>query len=78
MSAMPSIDGLAALAICESLLLALNDRNVLPEAAILGVLEGAADTLESPLATTDGSAVNTEAAKLIRKIISGRNSVRRP
>ena len=82
MSTMPSIDGLAALAICESLLLALNDRNVMPEGAILDVLTGAAETLESPptataQAPTDTN-TNTDAAKLIRNIIAGRNSVRRP
>ena len=32
----------AALAICESLLLALNDRNILPEREIVGILHDAA------------------------------------
>ena len=78
MSTVPSIDGLAALAICESLLLALNDRNVMPEGAILDVLKGAAETLESPPEATAEAQTNTDAAQLIRNIIAGRNSVRRP
>ena len=36
------VSGTAALAICESLLLALNDRNILPEREIMGILEDAA------------------------------------
>jgi hypothetical protein len=36
--------GLAALSICEALLLALNDQGLLPEHEILGVLRDAAAT----------------------------------
>ena len=39
--------GMAALSICESLLLALNDHNVLPEKEIIDVLKDAADTHET-------------------------------
>lgn len=73
-----SIDGLAALVICESLLLALNDRNVMPEEVILEVLASAAKTLDSTEIGTGDTQTKTDAAKLIRKIIAGRNSVRRP
>lgn len=70
--------GQAALSICESLLLALNDAGVLPEAEIMGVLQDAAATH----ANAGGSATEIEAneavAALINKIITGGNSVRRP
>ena len=36
------VAGTAALAICESLLLALNDRDILPEKEIIGILRDAA------------------------------------
>jgi hypothetical protein len=65
-----NVAGLAVLAVCESLLLALNDRNVMPESAIVGVLK------DAPPGT--GPQGDHAAAALLRKIIEGRNSVRRP
>lgn len=69
--------GIAALSICEALLLALNDAKVLPEREIMGVLEDAAATHED----AGGSNVEMEehkaVARLINKIIAGGNSVRR-
>lgn len=69
--------GAAALAICESLLLALNDRNILPEREIMGVLHDAALSHEQAVATGPQADVHREAAKLIHRIIDGGNSVRR-
>ena len=68
----------AALTIFESLLLALNDRNVLPEKVIMDVLKDAAQTLEVSEDADGHLARRTEAAGLIRKMIAGGNSVRRP
>lgn len=69
--------GMAALAVCEALLLALNDAGILPEKEIMGVLTDAAATHENAV----GSAADVErhqaAAALLRRIISGGNSVRR-
>lgn len=39
----PEVTAAAALAICESLMLALNDRKVLPEREIIGILQDADD-----------------------------------
>ena len=70
------IAGTAALAICESLLLALNDRNILPEAEILGVLSDAAAAHEyAPPGEHD--AQHAAVAALINGILAGGNSVRR-
>lgn len=70
--------GIAALSICESLLLAMNDRMLLPESEIIGVLRDAAATHENA-ADLDGEPdVHREVAALINRIISGGNSVRRP
>lgn len=70
--------GIAALTICEALLLALNDANILPENEIVGVLKDAAATH----ANIDGSGSEIDTHKavaaLINKIIVGGNSVRRP
>jgi hypothetical protein len=70
--------GVAALSICEALLLALNDAKVLPENEIMGVLKDAAATHEG----AEGSDIEIEehkaVAMLINKIINGGNSVRRP
>ncbi|WP_138936600.1 hypothetical protein [Roseovarius arcticus] len=72
-----STSGIAALSICEALMLALNDAKVLPEREILGVLEDAAATHEN----AGGSDLEIEehkaVARLIKKIIAGGNSVRR-
>jgi hypothetical protein len=72
----PDVAGMAALTICESLLLALNDRNVLPEREIVGILRDAATV--HPSAPEGGdSALHKAVAALITKIIDGGNSVRR-
>jgi hypothetical protein len=68
---------MAALSICEALMLALNDANVLPEHEIMGILKDAALSHEK----AEGSDADLErhraAADLINRIISGGNSVRR-
>lgn len=69
--------GIAALSICEALLLALNDAKILPEKEIVGILEDAATSHEN----AGGSDIEIEehkaVAMLINKIITGGNSVRR-
>ena len=70
------IAGRAALAICESLLLALNDRNILPENEIVGILRDAAAAHEfAPNPTQDET--HAAVAALINGILAGGNSVRR-
>lgn len=71
------VPGSAALAICESLLLSLNDHNILPEKEIIGILsDAAASHTNAPKGNED--ALHAEVAKLINGIIAGGNSVRRP
>lgn len=74
----PDYSGMAALSICESLLLALNDRNILPEKEIMGILRDAADSHSEAANLDSDSKAHQEAANLINKIIAGGNSVRRP
>ncbi len=69
--------GMAALSICEALLLALNDARILPESEIMGILKDAAMTHEGASGSETNVEMHTGAAALIRRIIAGGNSVRR-
>jgi hypothetical protein len=73
---LPDVAGQAALSICESLLLALNDRKVLPEHEIIGILRDAAAT-HANVPPEQDSAMHRAVAALITKIIDDGNSVRR-
>lgn len=76
MTVQNDVAGTAALSICESLLLALNDRNVLPEKEIVGILKDAAAAHEfSP--DSDNTEKHAAVAALINGILDGGNSVRR-
>lgn len=77
MSDQSRYQGMAALTICESLLLALNDQKILPESDILGILSDAATTHENGVGTEAELEDHRGVAVLIRQIISGGNSVRR-
>lgn len=70
------IAGLAALSICESLLLALNDAKILPEKEIVGILRDAAAAHESAPGL-DQAEMHKAVAALINGILAGGNSVRR-
>ncbi|RYH06762.1 hypothetical protein [Tropicimonas sp. IMCC6043] len=69
--------GQAALSICEALLLAMNDRGLLPEHEIVGVLRDAAATHENATGTEEEVQEHRSVAGLINAIIAGGNSVRR-
>jgi hypothetical protein len=72
------VSGAAALAIVESLLLALNDRNVLPEHEIVGILRDAALAHADMPEAKDNPGHHAAVAALINRILAGGNSVRRP
>lgn len=71
------VPGTAALAICESLLLALNDGKVLPEHEIVGILRDAADAHENDAGEDGNADLHKAVAALINGILAGGNSVRR-
>lgn len=77
MKNVPDVAGTAALAICESLLLALNDRNVLPEREIIGILRDAAAAHANDPGKDGMNDLHKAVADLIGGIITGGNSVRR-
>ncbi len=67
--------GLAALAICESLLLALSDLKIIGERETRGVLEDAAAAFRDGGASTQTTAVKLEVVGILERIIAGRNSI---
>lgn len=73
----PDVAGTAALAICESLLLALNDRKILPEREILGILRDAAAAHAHDPGDDGQNDLHAAVATLINGILAGGNSVRR-
>lgn len=77
MNQITDISGTAALAICEALLLALNDHNILPEREILGILKDAAAAHQNGAEHEDERELHTAVAALINRILDGGNSVRR-
>lgn len=78
MNQLPDVSGAAALAICESLLLALNDHKILPEREILGILTDAAAAHQNASERDGNSVLHIAVAALINGILAGGNSVRRP
>lgn len=70
--------GMAALTICEALMLALNDHDILPEKEFVGILRDAADAHENAVGVNGEKEMHKQVALLIRHIIAGGNSVRRP
>ena len=71
------VSGTAALAICESLLLALNDHKVLPESEIIGVLKDAANAHERMIEEDGSPELHKAVSALINGILKSGNSVRR-
>ncbi|SEN55702.1 hypothetical protein SAMN04488003_12111 [Loktanella fryxellensis] len=78
MTTPPDVAGTAALAICESLMLALNDHKILPEREIVGILRDAASAHENDDGKDGHAELHRAVAQLINIIIAGGNSVRRP
>lgn len=69
--------GSAALAICESLLLALTELKVLADHDARGVLEDAAAAHRGAESTAHDAAVHNEAAHMIEHILSIHNALPR-
>lgn len=70
--------GMAALSICESLLLAMGDLKIMGEADAIGIIHDAANAHRDIGATAKDKALNVEVVAILERIISGGNSVRRP
>jgi hypothetical protein len=69
--------GVAALSICESLLLALGDHKVMDEREIIGVIADAADAHRFVRGSPGDNKLHLEVTAILDRIIAGGNSVRR-
>lgn len=68
--------GLAALSICESLLLSLTDLSIIENQEAVSILEDAAAAHRGAVAEAQHPEAHQAAADVIERIIQGRNSVR--
>ena len=68
--------GLAALSICESLLLSLTDLKVIDSTEATSILKDAATAHLGAMAEAETPESHQAAADVIERIIKGRNSVR--
>lgn len=78
MSGEPGAAGLAALSICEAILLSLTENAIIDEAEAKAILTDAAEAHRGAAPLADGAGGDhREAASLIEAIRDGGNSVRR-
>jgi len=68
--------GLAALSICESMLLSLTDLKVIARTEAVSILEDASAAHRGAIAEAMAPRAHQDAADVIDRIIKGRNSVR--
>ncbi|MCV2874562.1 hypothetical protein OEZ71_19860 [Defluviimonas sp. WL0050] len=68
--------GIAALSICEAILLAMSGHKLLPEREIVGLLRDAAATHENAVGTTREIEIHRAVADLINRIAAGDSVLR--
>ena len=71
--------GMAALSICESLLLALGDLKIMDEQQAIGVIKDAATAHQAAseeTASAETASLHLEVVAILQGIVSGGNSVR--
>jgi hypothetical protein len=73
----PQAAGVAALSICESLLLALGDLKVLTQDEVVGVVADAANAHRFATGSPEESAFHLSVAALLDEILASGNSIRR-
>ena len=73
-----SVQGAAALSICESLLLCMGDMGLMTDKDIIGILEDAASAHVTGEAGVEVDDHHQAVHDLIKAIIKGGNSVRHP
>jgi hypothetical protein len=68
--------GAAALSICESLLIALNDLKIIDDKETRAVLQDAAESHRNAIPGSSNPDAHRAIAELIDRIVDGKNSVR--
>jgi hypothetical protein len=69
--------GLAALSICESLLFAIGDLELMNENELVGVVADAAEAHRNAGESTRDIALNREVVAILDRIVAGGNSIGR-
>ena len=69
-------EGLAALGICESLLLALTDRNIITEQDARDVLTDVVTTHQGAVIASESPDKHHAVIAIIKRILTGKNGVR--
>lgn len=70
--------GLAAIALCESLLLALTDNNLLSQEEVGNILDDAEQALRQASQASKDDNTAKSAADVLLRISQGRNAIPRP
>lgn len=70
--------GVAALSICESLLLAMGDLKIMDETEAVGVIRDAAEAHRAASADGRDAAMHLAVVEILDRIVAGGNSIRRP
>ena len=70
--------GVAALSICESLLLAMGDLEIMGESEALGIINDAAAAHRGVGDSAEDAAIHLEVVAILELIVAGGNSIRRP
>ena len=73
---LPDADGLAALGICESLLLALTDSKIISEQDVRDLLTDVATTHQDAVATSESPDKHLAVVGIVQRILGGKNGVR--
>jgi hypothetical protein len=69
--------GLAALSICESLLLAMGDLKIMGEEEIVGIVTDAADAHRDAEGSVKDNVLHLQVVAILDRIVAGGNSIRR-
>ena len=73
--------GMAALSICESLLLAMGDLKIMDKQHALGVIDDAATAHQAAsdaAGSVEAQSLHLEVVAILNRIVAGGNSIRRP
>ena len=73
-----NVDGMAALGICESLLLALTDLKIMKEEDTRDLLNDVAETHEEAASNSSSPDAHKAVVAIMRRILAGKNGVRHP
>ena len=70
--------GMAALSICESLLLAMGDLKIMGESEAVGIITDAAEAHREAGVSGKEKALHLEVVAILDRILASGNSIRRP